>query len=134
MHQLEGECWNKSRNDLRRIIVDCIYQISIGSYYRFTLYPKIEDCIAYINLYILLMIYKKYNEYFLHSSLLYLGHGIRANDPKALKPRIMAKLTDLVVTGEKSSAAVLDDLTMKIQQALTQTQISTNLSFDNFGI
>ena len=46
----------------------------------------------------------------------------------------MAELTDLVVTGENSSAAILDDLTIKMQQSLTQTQISTNSSSDNFGI
>ena len=46
----------------------------------------------------------------------------------------MAKLIDLVVIEEKSSAAILDDLTMKMQQALTQTQISINSSSDNFGI
>ena len=33
----------------------------------------------------------------------------------------MAELTDLVATGEKSSAAILDDLTIKMQQVLTQT-------------
>ena len=46
----------------------------------------------------------------------------------------MAKLTDLMATREKSSAAILDDLTIKMQQALTQTQISTHPSSDNFGI
>ena len=46
----------------------------------------------------------------------------------------MAELTDLLAIGEKSSVAMLDDLTMKMQQALTQTQISTNSSSDNFGI
>ena len=46
----------------------------------------------------------------------------------------MAELTDLMATGEKSSAAILDDLTIKIQQALTQTQISTHSSSDNFSI
>ena len=33
----------------------------------------------------------------------------------------MEKLIDLVAIGEKSSAAILDDLTMKMQQALIQT-------------
>ena len=46
----------------------------------------------------------------------------------------MAKLTDLMATREKSSAAILDDLTIKMQQALTQTQTSTHSSSDNFGI
>ena len=46
----------------------------------------------------------------------------------------MAELTDLMATGEKSSTAILDDLTIKMQQALTQTQISTNSSSDNFGM
>ena len=31
----------------------------------------------------------------------------------------MVELTDLMATGEKSSATILDDLTIKIQQALT---------------
>ena len=39
-----------------------------------------------------------------------------------------------MATGEKSSAAILDDLTIKMQQALTQTQTSTHSSSDNFGI
>ena len=42
----------------------------------------------------------------------------------------MADMKDLVARGE-SSAATIDDLTMKMQQALTQTQ---SLSSDNFGI
>ena len=46
----------------------------------------------------------------------------------------MAELTDLVAIGEKSCTAILDDLTMKMQQALNQTQISINSSSDNFGI
>ena len=46
----------------------------------------------------------------------------------------MAELTDLLATWEKIFAAILDDLTIKIQQTLTETQISTNSSSDNFGI
>ena len=46
----------------------------------------------------------------------------------------MAELTNLVATGEKSYAAIVDDLTIKMQQALIQTQISINSSSDNFGI
>ena len=46
----------------------------------------------------------------------------------------MAELTDLMATGEMSSAAILDDLTIKMQQALTQTQTSTHPSSNNFGI
>ena len=33
----------------------------------------------------------------------------------------MAELTDLMATGEKSFAAILDELTVKMQQALIQT-------------
>ena len=46
----------------------------------------------------------------------------------------MAELTDLMATGEKSSAAILDELTVKMQQALIQTQTSTHLNSDNYGI
>ena len=48
----------------------------------------------------------------------------------------MAELTDLVATREKASAAILDDLTIKMQQALiqTQTKTSANSSYDNFSI
>ena len=46
----------------------------------------------------------------------------------------MAELTDLVAIREKSFATILDDLTIKMQQVLTQTQISTNSSSYNFGI
>ena len=46
----------------------------------------------------------------------------------------MAELTDLVTTEEKFFAAILDDLTIKMQQVLAQTQISINSSSDNFGI
>ena len=46
----------------------------------------------------------------------------------------MAELTDLVATGENSFAAILDDLMIKMQQALTQTQTSTNSNYDNIGI
>ena len=48
----------------------------------------------------------------------------------------MAESTDLMATGEKSSAAILDELTVKMQQALiqTQTQTSTHPNSDNYGI
>ena len=46
----------------------------------------------------------------------------------------MAELTDLMATGEKSSAAILDELTVKMQQALIQTQTSTHPNSDNYGI
>ena len=46
----------------------------------------------------------------------------------------MADLKDLVAKEETSSDTTLDDLTMKVQQALSQTQISTSSSSDNFGI
>ena len=46
----------------------------------------------------------------------------------------MAVLTDLMATGEKSSAAILDKLTVKMQQALIQTQTSTHPNSDNYGI
>ena len=46
----------------------------------------------------------------------------------------MAEVTDLMVTGEQPFAAILEDPTIKMQQALTQTHISTNSSSDNFGI
>ena len=46
----------------------------------------------------------------------------------------MAELTNLMATGEKSSAAILDKLTMKMQQALIQTQTSTHPTSDNYVI
>ena len=46
----------------------------------------------------------------------------------------MDEPTYLMATGEKSSAAILDELTMKMQQALIQTQTSTHPNSDNYGI
>ena len=46
----------------------------------------------------------------------------------------MAELTDLMAIGEKFSVAILDNLTIKMQQALIQIQILTHPSSDNFGI
>ena len=47
----------------------------------------------------------------------------------------MAELTNLMTTGEKSSAAILDELTMNMQQALIQTQTSAQPpTSDNYGI
>ena len=46
----------------------------------------------------------------------------------------MTKLTYLIATGEKSSAAILDELTVKMQQILIQTQTSTHPNSDNYGI
>ena len=46
----------------------------------------------------------------------------------------MAELTDQVAIREKSFTAILDDLMMKMKQALTQTQTPTYSSSDNFSI
>ena len=47
----------------------------------------------------------------------------------------MAEPTYLIATGEKTSAAILDELTIKMQQALIQTQNSAQPpTSDNYGI
>ena len=46
----------------------------------------------------------------------------------------MAEPTDLMATGEKTSVAILDELIMKMQQVLIQTQTSTHPNSDNYGI
>ena len=46
----------------------------------------------------------------------------------------MAEPIDLMATGEKSSAAILDELSFKMQKALIQTQTSTHPNSDNYAI
>ena len=58
------------------------------------------------------------------------------NDPNALETwDLMAEPTYLIATGEKTSAAILDELTMKMQQALIQTHTSAQPpTSDNYSI
>ena len=46
----------------------------------------------------------------------------------------MVELTDLMTTEEKFFAGIVNELTIKMQKVLTQTQILINSSSDNFGI
>ena len=45
----------------------------------------------------------------------------------------MVEWTELVAKGENSSAVIIDELTVKMQQALTQTQTPTTSNPDNLG-